>query len=313
MASDWKIRLGLIASFVLICLIWGSTFMAIRIGVQDLPPWLMAGTRFLLAGGLLAAVAFLAGQRPGTRSDWVTATVMAILMVAVGNGFVTWAEQWVPSNKAALLITTGAMWITLFGAIGAKGHRITLRIGTGLVVGFSGAIMMLAPENGLDTGYLWAQIVILISSVGWAIGTTYRRNVRVSTGPLMFAAMQMGLGGLLLTVVGLLNGEWGQWQWTLPGTLAWLYLTIFGSCIAYAFYVWLIDRTTPARLGATAYIVPAIATVMGWLFLGEALEGIQFIGVFVIILGVVLVTAPASRRRGRAAETAIDDDGMKRP
>ncbi len=297
MPNDWRRRLGLFLAFALICLIWGSTFMAIRIGVQDLPPGLMAGVRFLVAAIILALIALSVGQRPAGRADWIAAAVMGLLLVAIGNGFVTWAEQWVPSNQAALLITTGAMWITLLGAIGPRGHRITLRIGTGLVVGFAGAIMMLAPENGLDPQFLGAQVVILLSSLGWAIGTTYRRNVSVRTGPLMFAAMQMGLGGLLLTVVGLAAGELPRWQWTLSGTTALIYLTIFGSCIAYAFYVWLIDRTTPARLGATAYIVPAIATVMGWLFLDEQLEGLQFLGVFVIILGVVLVTAPASRKR----------------
>lgn len=293
----WLSRLGLFLSFALICVIWGSTFMAIRIGVQDLPPGLMAGIRFLLAATILAVIALAVGQRPAGRGDWLTATVMGVLLVAIGNGLVTWAEQWVPSNQAALLITTGAMWITLFGAIGPKGHRVTLRIGTGLAVGFSGAVMMLAPQDGLDMQYLGAQLVILLSSVGWALGTTYRRNTRVETRPLMFAAMQMGTGGLLLIVIATLSGEWARWQWTLPGIGAMAYLTIFGSCIAYASYVWLIDRITPARLGATAYIVPAIATFMGWLVLDERLQGIQFLGVFVIILGVIMVTAPTRRRR----------------
>ncbi|MCP1728276.1 drug/metabolite transporter (DMT)-like permease [Natronospira proteinivora] len=293
----WLAKLGLFTAFALICLIWGSTFMAIRIGVQDLPPALMAGFRFLIAAGLLGLVALAFGQRPRGRADWLAATIMGLLLVAAGNGLVTWAEQWVPSNQAALLITTGAMWITLFGSLGPNGHRITPRIGIGLVVGLAGAAMMLAPQNGLDLQYLWAQIVILASSVGWALGTTYRRNIKVKTGPLMFAAMQMFTGGLILTVIGLAAGELSEWQWTAPGIGAMAYLTIFGSCIAYAFYVWLIDRTTPARLGATAYIVPAIATVLGWWLLDETLQGIQFIGVFVIIVGVILVTTPARRRR----------------
>jgi hypothetical protein len=184
---------------------------------------------------------------------------------------VTWAQQWVPSNQAALLVTTGAMWITLFGAIGPRGHRVTPRIATGLVVGFSGALMMLWPEDGIDTAFLGAQLVILLSSVAWSLGTTYRRNIRVATDPLMFAAMQMLLGGVLLTAIGLAAGELAHWQWSLPGIGAMLYLTLFGSCIAYAFYVWLIDRITPARLGATAYIVPTIAVVLGWVFLDEVL------------------------------------------
>lgn len=297
MSGNRLARIGLLATFTVICLIWGSTFMAIRVGVRDLPPGLMAGFRFFIAGAILAVIARLMGQRPAGRHDWLAATVMGVLLVAVGNGLVTWAEQWVPSNQAALLITTGAMWITLFGAFGAKGHRITLRIGTGLAVGFSGAVMMLAPQDGMDLQFLGAQLVILLSSVGWALGTTYRRNIPVETRPLMFAAMQMGTGGLLLIGIGTLGGEWARWQWTLPGIGAMAYLTIFGSCIAYAFYVWLIDRITPARLGATAYIVPTIATIMGWLVLDERLQGIQFVGVFVIILGVIMVTAP-TRRRG---------------
>jgi drug/metabolite transporter (DMT)-like permease len=291
-----------LAAFVVVSLIWGSTFMAIRIGVGHLPPGLMAGTRFILAGVLLGLVAWFLGQRPAGRADWTAAGVMAVLLVACGNGMVTWAEQWVPSNQAALLVTTGAMWITLFGAVGPRGHRITARIAIGLVVGFSGALMMLWPGDGIDTSFLGAQLVILLSSVCWSLGTTYRRNIRVSTGALMFAAMQMLIGGLILTAIGLAAGELADWQWTLPGIGAMLYLTVFGSCIAYAFYVWLIDRTTPSRLGVTAYIVPTIAVLLGWYFLGEALEGIQLLGVVVIILGVILVTVPA-RPRPRPGET----------
>jgi len=300
----WLSTLGLVTTFALICLIWGSTFMAIRIGVQDLPPALMAGFRFLIAALLLGLVALALGQKPGGRADWIAASIMGLLLVAAGNGLVTWAEQWVPSNQAALLITTGAMWITLFGSLGPNGHRVTLRIAIGLVVGLAGAAMMLAPQSGFELQYFWAQIVILLSSVCWALGTTYRRNIRVKTGPLMFATMQMFTGGLLLTVIGLAAGELPDWQWTTSGTAAFIYLTIFGSCIAYAFYVWLIDRISPARLGATAYIVPAIATVLGWVVLDEALEGIQFVGVFVIIFGVILVTTPSGRRRSKAKPEA---------
>lgn len=288
--------LGLVLAFATVCLIWGSTFMAIRIGVQELPPALMAGLRFLAAAAVLWIIARALGQKPAGATDWITASVMGLLLVAAGNGLVTWAEQWVPSNQAALLITTGAMWITLFGTLGPHGHRITLRIAVGLGVGFSGVVLLMAPQGDVETQFLWAQIVILLSSVGWAIGTTYRRNVSVTTPPLMFAAMQMLLGGALLTVIGTLAGEWREWQWNLTGMLSLGYLTIFGSCIAYAFYVWLIEKTTPARLAATAYIVPTIATIMGWVFLDEVLEGLQLLGVFVVILGVILVTAPVRRR-----------------
>ena len=297
MSRNQLYTLGLVLAFATVCLIWGSTFMAIRIGVQELPPALMAGTRFLAAAAVLWLIARALGQQPGGREDWITASVMGLLLVAGGNGLVTWAEQWVPSNQAALLITTGAMWITLFGTIGPNGHRITWRIALGLGVGFSGVLFLMAPQGEVEAQFLWAQIVILLSAIGWAIGTTYRRNVRVATPPLMFAAMQMLLGGALLTVIGTLAGEWREWQWNLPGMLSLAYLTVFGSCIAYAFYVWLIEKTTPARLAATAYIVPTLATVMGWVFLDEVLEGIQLIGVFVVIAGVILVTAPVRRKR----------------
>lgn len=295
-------RLALVAAFAVVYLVWGSTYLAIRIAVQDLPPGLLAGVRFLLAGLILGTVALARGQQPPrTLADWRTAAVLGIAFIVLANGVVTWAEQWVPSNQAALIVASGALFTAWFGTFGRRGVPLSASTRLGLLAGLCGTALMVWPEpSGPDPeGELfWPKVAIVLSTIAWSWGTMYSRNTEVSVRPLMFIACQMLVGGTVLIVAGVLNGELARWQWTLPGIGGLLYLTVFGSCIAYATYMWLIRQTSPARLGTIAYVNPAIATLLGWWLLDEALTRLQLAGMAVIIAAVAWVSLSA-RAMGR--------------
>jgi len=291
--------LRLSAAFAVVYVVWGSTYLAIRIGVHHLPPALMTGVRYATAGAVLTLLARFLGQRwPARRADWIPVAVMGFFMIVIGNYFVTWGEQWVASNQAALLAASSALWIALFGSFGRHAHKLSARSMLGLGIGFCGVILMFWPEQGFDRAHLLAQCGILLAVIGWATGTTYNRNTPVEVEPLMFAGLQMLAGGGALVIAGFAAGEAARWTWTVPGIAALAYLTLFGSCLAFATYVWLIRNTTPDRLGTIGYVNPAIATVLGWWWLDEALGARKFAGMIVILVGVMLVSFPARRPRG---------------
>ncbi|MEL7450545.1 MAG: EamA family transporter, partial [Pseudomonadota bacterium] len=200
-------NLKLALAFAVVYVVWGSTYLAIRIAVHDLPPALMAGVRFLLAGLIMLALArYQKAPWPTSRHDWTTCLLLAVLMVFLGNGLVTWGEQWVESNQAALLISTGAIWTTFFGTFGARAVAVSTREKAGIAVGLTGAVLMLWPEEGLRTDYLLAQGAILAAPVCWSIGTIYARTYPVSLKPIMFAAVQMLLGSLILLTYAVAAG-----------------------------------------------------------------------------------------------------------
>jgi drug/metabolite transporter (DMT)-like permease len=289
-SASGRTALGIIAAFAAVYLIWGSTYLAIRIAVHDVPPALLAGIRFVLAGLILGIAAVLRGQRlPRAPRDWSVILVMAIALVVIGNGFVTWAEQWVASNQAALLIASSALWTAWFGTLGPRGTRLSAGAKAGLVLGFFGVGLMIWPDPAVSAAEIWGVVAILFSAIAWSGGMIYGRNSGISVRPLMLAALQMLVGGLVLTVIGLMAGEPHTARWTLAGIGGMLYLTIFGSCIAYGSYIWLIHQTTPARLSTIAYVNPAIATALGWWVLDEALTGVQLAGMAVTIAGVAMV------------------------
>lgn len=297
-------RLRLLAAFAAVYLIWSSTYLAIRIGVHDLPPLLLAGVRFVLAGLLLLIPALALGQRiPRTWRDWLPVLVTGLMFVVLGNGLVTWAEQWVPSNQTALIVTSSALWIAWFGTLGPRGVSLSGRVKLGLATGFAGAVLMLAPQGGFGTAFrmefLGAKLVLLLSTLCWGAGTAYRRHVIITTPPLLFAALHMLAGGLLLVLGGLSAGELSRWQWTLPGIGALVYLTLFGSCLAYVAYIWLMDKTSPAMLSTVSYVNPALALLLGWWVLDETLTGSQWLGIGVLFAGVLLVTLPSHRQLRR--------------
>lgn len=281
----------LIGCFAVIYLVWGSSYVAMKIGVQHLAPLLFAGVRFALAGVLLVAVAALRGARfPIGSAQWKHVLMMGLLTVLISNGINNWAIQWVPSNQSALINATSAFWIAGFGTFGPRGHSLSSRARLGLLVGFLGAALILWPRTGISFESLGPQLAIVVACVSWAIGTLYYRSVKVGTDPLMFTALQMLTGGVMILATGAVTGSLGTWEWNWPGVGTLLYLTLFSSCFAYTAYAWLMVNTTPDKLATYSYVNPAVAAVLGWLILHEHLSPIQILGMVVILAGVMLVT-----------------------
>jgi drug/metabolite transporter (DMT)-like permease len=291
-------RLALIAAFAVVYIVWGSTYLAIGVAVRELPPGLLAGVRFILAALVLGALAISRGQPvPRSASDWGTSAVLAMAFIVLGNGLVTWAQQWVPSNQAALIIASSALFTAWFGTFGRRGVPLAGATKLGLLAGLIGTALLVWPEEsaGGASGSVvfWPKAAILLSTLAWSWGVMHSRNSTVTMKPLMFVACQMLIGGSILALIGIANGELSRWTWTVAGIGGMLYLTVFGSCLAYATYMWLLNHTTPARLGTIAYVNPAIATGLGWWVLGESLTPLQLGGMAVILASVAWVSVSA--------------------
>ena len=275
-------------------LVWGSSFLFTKIAVSNLPPALFSGIRFATAGTLLALIArvWSGSPWPSRRIDWRHVIVAGFFMVFVSNGLNTWAMRYLPSNQSALLNGTSAFWIAGLGTFGRRGHRLTRSAILGLVIGFLGAALMLMPKEPLSTKSVLAQAGVLTACFSWSLGTLYYRSIDTELSSLMFMALQMLMGGLMLLGLGLVHGDAAHWAPNTSGLMALLYLTFFSSCLAYTAYGWLSLNATPALIGTYGYVNPAIASFLGWQFLHEHLSGAQLVGMVVIIAGVSILTLP---------------------
>jgi len=284
-------------------LVWGSSYLAIRVGVRDLPPFLFSGLRFCCAGALMLIWARSRGYKlPMRAADWRSIAISALTMLVVGNGLVTWAEQWVQSNLAALIVATSALWIAWFGTFGGRGEAVNTLTIAGLALGFAGVALLVAGGLGLGGVPPLAYAALLAATVGWAFGSVYLRRHPPACSAWVGAALQMLVAGAVMCSIGLVAGEAPHWHWTPDGVGALVYLILFGSCLAYGAYFWLVQQVTPAVLGTYAYVNPAVAVVLGWLLLDEGLTAGQWGGTLVILGGVVLVTLAA---RGMPRRPAV--------
>ncbi len=301
-------RAKLILCFATVYIVWGSTYLVASIGVHQLPPLLFGGVRFLCAGVLLAITAVAMGQRfEMNATEWRHLIIVAVGSVFIPNGCTNWAMQYVESNQTAILNASAALWIALFATRGRRAHALDRRTVTGLVIGFAGTTLILWPRGDLDVSHFGMQLLILFAVFVWSAATVYIRNAHSKLDLLPFSAMQMLLGGLMMTVAGLLFGEAGRWQWSGSGLAAMAYLTVFSSCLAYTAFSWLARNTTPAMVGTYSYVNPAIAAVLGWWFLHETLGFNQLVGMAIMFAGVALVSWPQKEQR------RLDEDQQKDP
>jgi drug/metabolite transporter (DMT)-like permease len=279
---------------LIVYLVWGSSFLFTKIAVANLPPALFAGIRFVTAGVLLALIAeFYGHSRLPTRLiEWRHVTIAGFFMVFVSNGLNTWSIQFLGSNEAALLNGTSAFWIAGLGVFGKRGHPLTKSAVLGLVIGFIGAVMMLVPKGPIFSKASLAQLGILTACASWSLGTLYYRSITTQLSSMMFMALQMLMGGLMLLALALGRGDSMHWPPNAPGLISLCYLTFLSSGLAYTAYGWLTMNTSPTILSTYSYVNPAIAALLGWLVLHEHLSGLQLIGMAVIIVGVCILTVP---------------------
>ena len=277
-----------------IYLVWGSSFLFSKIAVANLPPALFSGIRFITAGILLALIARIWGGSswPVRPIEWRHVIITGFFMILVSNGLNMWAIQFLPSNQSALLNSTPAFWIAGLGVFGKRGHPLTRWAVLGLVIGFLGVVLMLIPKGFLSTQSLFAQAGVLTGCLSWSLGTLYYRSIDTHLSSLMFMALQMLMGGLMLLGIGIVHGDVAHWVPDASGLIALFYLTFFSSCLAYTAYGWLSLNAAPALIGTYGYVNPAIAAFLGWQFLHEHLSGAQLAGMVIIIVGVSILTLP---------------------
>jgi len=285
----------LILAFAAIYFIWGSTYVAIRYAIQTLPGFLMAATRFMLAGGILCAWAHWQGARFTGPSPWRVAFTMGFILLLLGHGAIVLAIHWVPSGLAALLLCTTPIWVALLEWALPGGKRPGGRISTGILLGFLGILMLVGvgdlQKDELD--FLGVGI-LLFSSVAWGAGTIYARRRQVSTSPSLTSGMQMLTGGIWLFAAGILNGDMSRLHFdavSIQSLLAFGYLTLFGSIVAFTAYSWLVKVTSPARAVTSSYVNPVVAVFLGHALAGEPLTYRMMLAMLTIVLGVIVITS----------------------
>ena len=306
-------RFKVILAFACIYLIWGSTYLAIRFAVETIPPLLMAGVRFVIAGGLLYGWLALRGETmPPTRRQWSAAAILGGLFFLGGNGAVSWSETRVPSGLAALLVATIPFWIVLFDWMRRGGTRPSAAVLCGVLAGFAGVVLLVGtrgPEGGIDHA---GAAVLVVGPMAWAAGTVFSRRLSHPRSHLQSGAMQMLVGGLALCAAGLLLGEARQVHVaaiSMRSVFAILYLIVAGSIVAFSAYNWLLQASTPARVGTYAFVNPIVAVFLGWAFAGEAFGPNTLVAALFILAGVVLIVFSRMRAKNGGAERAAASRG----
>ncbi len=290
-------RLKVILAFLVVYSVWGSTYLAIRVGVRDLPPALFAGVRFVVAGLLILAFARLRGRPIPTNPAhlWPLA-VVGFLLLVTGNGFVVYAEQYIDSGLAALIVATVPFLMVGTEALLPSGERIGRRALAGLLVGFAGLALLVSPKLAAGASQDTRGVVaLLLACLSWTIGSLYSKRRGVPVPALVATGIEMLAGGAVLVAIGLAAGDPARARWTSDAVLALAYLTVFGAALGFTAYIWLLDHVPPSRVSTYAYVNPVVALVLGWALLGEVLTPRILVSAGVILLGVVLVTTARDR------------------
>ena len=293
--SDGPPRLGMVAAFGAVYLLWGSTYLAILFAIETLPPYLMAAVRFLIAGAMLYIWVRLRGAERPTRTHWVAATIVGGLLLLGGNGSVVLAEQWVPSGSAALVIATVPLWMVLLDWARRGGVRPGLGTVLGILGGFAGVGLLVTPGDlagGRGLHPLGAGLLVF-AALTWAAGSLYSRKARLPSSVLLGTAMQMLCGGGLLLAAGVIAGEPAQLSVaavSLRSVLALGYLIVFGSLVAFSCYIWILRVSPPALAATYAYVNPLVAVLLGWGLAGEVLNPRVWLATGLIVSSVLVIT-----------------------
>ncbi len=297
-------RFAVLAHFASIYLIWGSTYLAILFAIRSIPPLLMAGTRFLLAGAILYTAARISGAPKTRLVDWRTAAIVGTCLLVCGNGGVTLSEQYIPSGLAALLVATVPIDMALLGWLFGMSPRPNAITALGLAGGFIGVGLLVGPALKVsasdESPQAWIGMsILLFASLIWSAGSLYSRRTHTAGSPFMAAAQQMLCGGTILILVGLIAGEARHFdprEITMHSLGAFVYLVLIGGIIGYASYAWLLRHCEPAKVATYAYVNPIVAMLLGAFFAGEKISTRTLIAAALIIGSVALVITKAQRK-----------------
>src|SRR5271154_2989824 len=295
--SRWKTLLA----FAIIYFVWGSTFLAIRIGVREVPPLLLAGMRFFAAGIVLYAWMRATGTASPTRGEWASTTLLAVLIFLVDYGLVFWAEQRVPSGITAVMLATIPAFTALAEILILRTQRLTLRLACALLVGLAGVAILVSRSVSLGDAPIdrTGAIALVAGAICWSLASVLNRKLVLPQSKVMSSGAQMLVGGILLLLAAAIFGEFKGFHWQAVSSRAWLalaYLIVAGSIIAFTAYVWLIHHESPTKVGTYAYVNPVVAVLLGYFFAGEELSLRTVLGALCVLISVVVITTTRARK-----------------
>ncbi|HEX8327627.1 MAG TPA: EamA family transporter [Hymenobacter sp.] len=303
-------RVALLTAFLLVYLIWGSTYVVMKFAVATMPPLLMAGTRYALAGGLLYLVMRWSGEPRPTWKGWGFAAIIGLCLLGFGNGGTTMGVVYLPSSITALLVATVPMFLAVLGWLSGLSPRPTKWVTLGLGAGMAGMYLLVAHTKAAavkEPGHTGLGVfAVLLASLVWSIGSLYAKNHRPASSPFISGGMQMLCGGIAMFVAGLVKGEATGFEFaqiTAKSWMAYAYLVTFGSIVAFTAYIWLLRVVEPALAGTYAFVNPVVAVLLGWAFAGEVLNPQMLGGAALIVLAVVLVVLGGRRKPNVPATT----------
>jgi drug/metabolite transporter (DMT)-like permease len=294
---NWKTLLA----FAIIYFVWGSTFLAIRVGVREVPPFLLAALRFLVAGLVLYGWMLAQGERSPAARHWLSALLLAVLIFVLDYGLLFWAEQRVASGIAAVMMATIPVFMTLSEIMFLRTQRLTRRLAVALLIGIGGVTVLMSRSLNLGGAPIdpFGALALIVAAISWSAASTLTRKLSLPPSKLMSSGTQMLAGGVLLTLTSAALGEFRNFHLSAishTGWLSLLYLIVAGSIIAFTAYVWLIHHESPTKVGTYAYVNPVVAVLLGYLFGGEPLKVRTILGtLFVLISVVVITTMPAAK------------------
>jgi drug/metabolite transporter (DMT)-like permease len=302
----WKTLLA----FAIIYFVWGSTFLAIRIGVHEVPPLLFAAMRFLIAGLVLFGWMIARGESAPTRRQWISVLLLALLIFLIDYGLLFWAEQRVPSGVAAVMLATIPVFIALSEILFLGTQRLTLRLAFALLVGIGGVAVLMSHSFNLGGAPIDRRgaVALIIASFSWSIATVLARRLPLPPSKVMSSGAQMLAGGIMLAVTAAALGEFRNFHPSTVSSAAWfslIYLIIAGSLVGFTAYVWLIHHESPTKVGTYAYVNPVVAVLLGYFLGGETLGLRTVLGTMFVLISVVVITT--TRAKKPVADLAVKD------
>ena len=300
----WKTLLA----FAIIYFVWGSTFLAIRIGVREVPPLLLAALRFLAAGLALYLWTILRGERSPERRQWASAFLLALLIFVFDYGLLFWAEQRVPSGMAAVMMATIPVFMALSEIVILRTQKLTFRLALALIIGIAGVTVLVSRSLNLAGAPIdrAGAMALIFGAISWSIASALTRKLPLPSSKVVSSAAQMLAGGILLTLASAAMGEFQKFHPAAVSLAAWLsllYLIVAGSIVGFTAYVWLLHHQSPTKVGTYAYVNPIVAVVLGYFFAGEAIGLRTLLGTAFVIVSVVVITTARSAKPAVAVAT----------
>jgi drug/metabolite transporter (DMT)-like permease len=282
-------------AFAIIYLVWGSTFLAIRVGVKEVPPFLLAGMRFSVAGLVLYVWMRAQGTPSPTRREWFAASFLAVLIFVLDYGLLFWAEKRVPSGIAAVMMATIPVFIAIAEILLLRTQRLTPRLAIALLVGIGGVVVLVSRSSSFGEGPIdtAGAVALVVAAISWSLAAVLTRKLTLPASKVMSSGAQMLAGGILLLLTAAMLGEFRGFHVHAVSASAWLalaYLIVAGSIVAFTAYVWLIHHESPTKVGTYAYVNPVVAVLLGYALGGEPLGARTIVGTFLVLVSVVVIT-----------------------